>query len=368
VSHTTVSNAFARPDQLSPAVRDHVLATARALGYAGPDPVARSLKTGRYGAVGLVFSEDLPFAFSDAATTAACRAQRANLLLVATRAEREGGDVPPQDAEGDDLARESRGGLPGLAHAAVDGIVVYSLASDSPMLPPVLARRLPLVVIDQPRLAGVSFVGIDDEGAAYAAAAHLVALGHRRFAVASLKLRPDGHDGPATTARVATATYEVTAARLAGYRRALRDGGLDASRVPVIECARNDERRARDLLRPLFTDGAPFGSPSDERPTAVLAMSDRLARGAVTAVYSVGLTVPGDVAVIGFDDVGFGTGAPDNDAETPSGALPPLTTVGQPHAAKGHTAVALLSESAAGVVRMLPTELIIRASTAPSIR
>jgi DNA-binding LacI/PurR family transcriptional regulator len=69
VSHTTVSNAFSRPDQLSAPLREHVLATAQTLGYAGPDPAARSLRTGRHGALGLVFSEDLPFAFSDRTAT-----------------------------------------------------------------------------------------------------------------------------------------------------------------------------------------------------------------------------------------------------------------------------------------------------------
>src|SRR5687768_4060018 len=109
VSHTTVSNAFARPDQLSPELRERVLATARALGYSGPDPAARSLRTGRHGAYGLVFSEDLPFAFSDAATSTvfrgvaeACRDRRANLLLVPTRAARDAGDDPPGDTESDD--------------------------------------------------------------------------------------------------------------------------------------------------------------------------------------------------------------------------------------------------------------------------
>src|SRR3954469_13295747 len=65
VSRMTVSNAFNRPDQLSPALRERVLAAAQELGYAGPDPVARTLSRGRTGSIGLVFDFALSHAFSD---------------------------------------------------------------------------------------------------------------------------------------------------------------------------------------------------------------------------------------------------------------------------------------------------------------
>src|SRR5918999_3377061 len=70
VSRTTVSNAFNRPDQLSAELRQRVLATARELGYAGPNPMARMLRTGRAGAIGVVFSERLPYNVTDPASVA----------------------------------------------------------------------------------------------------------------------------------------------------------------------------------------------------------------------------------------------------------------------------------------------------------
>src|SRR5512146_1521155 len=73
VSKTTVSNAFSRPDQLSPALRERVLAAAREAGYAGPHPAARMLRTGRAGALGLVFPETLPYAFDDQTAVALLR-------------------------------------------------------------------------------------------------------------------------------------------------------------------------------------------------------------------------------------------------------------------------------------------------------
>ena len=70
VSRTTISNAYNRPDQLSPDLRERVLATAKRLGYPGPDPVARSLRTRKAGAVGLMITEPLNYSFSDPAAPA----------------------------------------------------------------------------------------------------------------------------------------------------------------------------------------------------------------------------------------------------------------------------------------------------------
>src|ERR687894_2091684 len=65
VSPTTVSNAYNRPHKLSPALRERILGAARDLGYPGPDPVARSLRRGRAGSIGLLFGETLAYAFQD---------------------------------------------------------------------------------------------------------------------------------------------------------------------------------------------------------------------------------------------------------------------------------------------------------------
>ncbi|HEY4993445.1 MAG TPA: LacI family DNA-binding transcriptional regulator, partial [Nakamurella sp.] len=65
VSRTTVSNAYNRPDQLSPQLRARVMEAARLMGYPGPDPVARSLRTRKAGAVGLLLTEQVSYAFRD---------------------------------------------------------------------------------------------------------------------------------------------------------------------------------------------------------------------------------------------------------------------------------------------------------------
>ena len=127
VSRTTVSNAYNRPDQLSAPLRERVLEAARRLGYPGPDPVARSLRTRRAGAVGLLLTEALSYAFRDPVATGfleglalACERAGQGLLLV---------PVSPEHA---DVAAVHR--------ASVDGFVVYSVREDDPHFLAVLER------------------------------------------------------------------------------------------------------------------------------------------------------------------------------------------------------------------------------------
>ena len=152
VSRTTVSNAYNRPDQLSAPLRERVLEAARRLGYPGPDPVARSLRTRRAGAVGLLLTEALSYAFRDPVATGfleglalACEQAGQGLLLV---------PVSPEHA---DVAAVHRAG--------VDGFVVYSVREDDPHFLAVLERPVPTVVCDQPAgVEGVDRVGVDDRG------------------------------------------------------------------------------------------------------------------------------------------------------------------------------------------------------------
>src|SRR5918997_3790208 len=173
VSRTTVSNAYNRPDQLSAPLRERVLETARRLGYPGPDPVARSLRTRQAGVVGLLLTDALSDAFRDPAAirfleglARACGDAGQGLLLV---------PVNPDADEREITAAVHRAG--------VDGFVVYSVPDGDPSLAAVLQRALPPVVCDQPQVQGVDHVGIDDRAAMARLGAYLVGLGHRRVGV-----------------------------------------------------------------------------------------------------------------------------------------------------------------------------------------
>ncbi len=310
VSPMTVSNAFNRPDQLSAELRERILARARELGYTGPDPLGRGLRRGRAGAVGLVSDTPLSYAFDDPAASAVM----AGLCAVT-------------EEQGLGLVLVPSGGH--LPSAAVDGVVVYSVGENDPLL--AAARHLRTVIIDQPTGTGLPTVGINDRAAAYDAARHLAAFGHRRFAVVTFGLEADERVGPADLARRRGSSYAVARNRLAGYEAALTEAGVDWAAPPVIECAGSVRAHGREAAQGLDA-------------TAVLATSEVLALGVLDAAPQ--------LAVVGFDDI-------------PEAAAAGLTTIRQDHRAKGRTAGELLLSDRSESLT-LPYELIVRASSASS--
>jgi DNA-binding LacI/PurR family transcriptional regulator len=332
VSRTTASNAFNRPDQLSAELRERILAIAHQMGYSGPNPMARMLRTGRAGAIGLVFADSLPYAFSDPTSIAflqgvsrVCERAKASLLI-----------VPTYDSE---AAQET------IQQAAVDGFILYCLDENSPAINRVLDRKLPVVIVDLAARNGIASVKVDDRQAARQAAEHLIQLNHRQFAILSLELLPDQYIGAVTPQRIQQATFQNTLDRLFGYQDALSAAGIDFSQIPIEECPGNSEElaleRALHLLQQM------------PRPTAILAMSDRLAIGALHAAEQLGIAVPDELSVIGFDDIPLA-----------SQIRPTLTTIQQPLVEKGAIAAQLLLETNPPTTsKLLPTQLIVREST-----
>jgi len=334
VSRTTASNAFNRPDQLNPALRERVLALAAELGYAGPDPAGRALRSGRSGAIGVLLTERLSYAFGDPAAVATLRG-----LAVEAEESAISLSLLPAPFGGDPRVAEA------VRRAVVDACFVYALPEGHPSLAAALERRIPVVIADTPRVPGVPFVTVDDRGGARAAAQHLLDLGHRRLAVAAFRIRDDDRTGLADGARRRAATYGVTRERLAGYADAIAAAGLEWDDVPIYEGVN---------VRELGGEAAIALLGHDPPPTALLAMSDEIALGAMRAARDAGVDVPGRLSVVGFDDV-------------PAAAARELTTVCQPLVEKGRTAGRMLLEAIAGGTPadvLLPTELVVRASTA----
>lgn len=340
VSRTTASNAFNRPDQLSADLRERILKKARDVGYPGPNPTARMLRTGRTGAWGLLFGERLPYVLSDPAAIAllqgvaqVCERVEASLLITPA---------------GDRFASATVGG------AAVDGFIACCLPEDSPLLTQLQTRSLPLVTVDQTPLPGVPSVNVDEKRAASQAAAHLSALGHTHFAVISMETQADGYAGPLDAERRRFATFSVTRARLAGYEQAWSACGIRGDEMLAFECPSNNEMCAKAAVSWLMR--------MSPRPTAILAMSDRLAIAAMQGLQKSGFRIPEDVSVVGFDDI-----------RSAAEASPPLTTVRQPLVTKGVLAAELLLDAISLGVnprkparRILDAELMVRGSTGGS--
>ena len=308
VSRTTVSNAWSRPDQLSTELRERILAVADELGYAGPDPAARGLRRGRADAIGLLLTEALSFAFADAYARDLLRG-----VALATDEADTGLLLIPLP-----IGRQIGAALRG---AAVDGFVVYSMPDAHPAVDLLRHRGVPLVTIDGPRLPDVPFVGIDDRAAAAELTGRVLAAGHRRLLVLAFRVVDDGRTGLVDDERIEGAAYRVSCERLRGIQDACRQAGIPRGDVEIHEVGLNTREGGRRVVEAALE--------RESSPTAVVAISDELAAGAVDAARARGWTVPEHLTVVGYDDLEL--------AEQLD-----LTTVRQPSAEKGRLAAGQL--------------------------
>lgn len=332
VSRTTVSNAWSRPDQLSAEVRDKILATAEELGYAGPDPAARGLRRGRADAIGMLLTETLRYAFEDPhaaellrGVAAAIEEADTGLLIV---------PLPPRRRVGE-----------ALRSAVVDGCLVYSMPLDHPAVDVLRRREVPLVCIDGPRIEGVPFVGIDDRGASRDLAELVVSYGHRRILVLSIRTVDDLYDGPIDADRLARGVYQNSLERIHGTFDATDAAGVPRDGIVLHELSRNHRHRAREVVAGIL-DGP-------DAPTAIIALSDELAAGALDAATARGMEPGRDITIVGFDDQA-------------SAAELGLTTVRQSAYDKGYRAASMLVGHGPPTDIVLPHELVRRGTVGPA--
>jgi DNA-binding LacI/PurR family transcriptional regulator len=333
VSQGTASNVFAKPDLVRPEVRERVEEVARTLGYHGPDPKGRLLRAGRVNAIGVVVMGDLSYFFSDPFS-------RAFMMGVAEVCDAQGAGIALVSA----VSRDSADW--GIDSALVDGFIVQCQEDADRLIELARRRRLPFVTVDVDAGPDAGSIVSDNRGGARQAAEHLLALGHRHFAVLSLEMASDGRTGVADRARRATTRYSATRDRLAGYGEALTAAGVDFDSVPVVEAENDAEGGA--LGAATLLEAAPLA-------TAVLAMSDVLAIAMIGEAQRRGISVPRDLSVVGYDDV-------------PEAARsdPPLTTIAQAVREKGRRAARMILDPALSKRETLPVKLVVRRSTGPA--
>jgi DNA-binding LacI/PurR family transcriptional regulator len=228
--------------------------------------------------------------------------------------------------------------------AVVDGLVAIGLSGMHPEFDEVRRSGVPTVLVDSGAMDGFPSLELDDHAGALAAAEHLLALGHTRFLVIGVEPpHPAWGDDPEV----------VLHRRLDGYRSAIQAAGLELPDEAVVVGPAGIQGGYAAFER-AWQDGL--------RPTAVLAMSDAMAVGAIQAIHEQRLHVPDDVSVVGFDDL-----------EIARVVNPPLTTVHQPVRRRGEEAAQLLLDAIAhgdapAAHRIYQTRLIVRASTGPARR
>ena len=276
VATSTASVVFSGKAKVAPATRERVLAAATELGYAGPDPRAASLRRGRSGIVAVVLEGHLRAAFLDPVTTAMMDGLTDGL------AELSAGILLMRDEPGEEGAA--------ITHAPVDAFVLIGCSGRTKAsLEVVVGRGLPVVVIEGDAGEGIPRVTLDNVAASADVARHVRDLGHRDVALVTLALDADRERALVTPERVATATVDVSIDRLEGMRQVFPD-------APAISASGSLIDEGVLVGRMLLSDPA-------TRPTAVLAQSDLLAVGVIRAAEELGLRVPEDLSVAGFDGI-----------------------------------------------------------------
>lgn len=325
VSATAVSFAFNSPRQLNSHTCSRIRQIAAEMKYQ-PHPVARTLATGRTDTIGLVMPVGLHFALNDSFFRLfvgefgnLCDRHRLRLLMLP-------------------IWEDSN--ISSLASIAADGFLVIGLSQNHPISQEIENSSRPIVLLDCESTIAAPSLLLDDFRGAYKAASHLLKQGHRRIAVSSMRYTPS---------KLKAMPF---ASRLGGYQQAVDDAGLGQDALQVVFTE-------EDGL--MFDDPRPFDDiwSLAPRPSAAVCVSDARALKIMHTAKERGLSIPDDLAIVGFDNI------PDAEAVRPQ-----LTTIDQD--IKGRCLRAfeflhgLIQESSNGkldnVVITDPVKLIVRQS------
>ena len=319
VSLGTVSNVLNRPDRVSAATRQRVEDAMRLLGFVRNES-ARQLRAGRSSTLAYVMLDATNPFFTDVAQGIEQEAEQRDLSLFLCNS--------------DNRADRENAYLRRLQQQRVQGVLITPVDPGSPVLEEV-ARATPLVIVDRVGQAGrFCSVSVDDLLGGRIAVEHLVELGHERIAFVG---------GPDTLGQVRD--------RLAGARSALAEAGRDPDDLVVVDIDALTVAEGRGAGQRIA------GMRRQARPTAAFCANDLVALGLLQQCVTLGLRVPDDLAIVGYDDIEFA-----------AAAAVPLTSVRQPRRELGRRAAELLLEEVSDpghehVQVLFTPQLVARAST-----
>jgi DNA-binding LacI/PurR family transcriptional regulator len=341
VSQASVSYTYSGSGRVSAAQREAIFAAAARLGYTGPNIAASTLRLGKIGTVGVLVPGSLASAVEDPSTALLLKGivevgELADVALTLLPVQR-----PLQ------VGHQGNPVMPSALRGLVDGVVMHCLPSDHPVVGALLARGIPAVAIDSPRLPGLPYVTIDHRSAGAVQMNHVLQQGHKRIGVVCDRLGETHVEIARPLATVHDVTEMYLRERLAGFRDAIAQADDAEVEVTLIEAADIDAASGMVAARDLITDVG---------PTAIVTTSDVHAVAALKVLRAKGISVPDQVSVIGFDDA-------------PIADLMGLTTIRQPLCEKGRAAASILLDLIAGRTRLRsvkPTELVVRSTTGPA--
>jgi len=322
VSVGTVSNALNRPELVAPETLERVRSSIEALGFVR-NGSARQLRAGQSRTVGLVVLDITNPFFTDVARGVEDAASDAGLSVILCNSD---GD-PDKEARYLDVLAEER----------VQGILIVPASADGGRRLQALRERGIAVVLLDRRATQASHcsVSVDDVAGGRLAVRHLLELGHRRIAF------------------VGSGAVRQVKDRLRGATEAVVRAGCPRDQLIVVPVPALNVQGGRAAAAALAA------IPASLRPTAAFCVNDLVALGLIQGATRLGLAVPGELSVVGYDDIDF--------AES---AAVPLSSVRQPRQELGRAAAELLAEEVSGGPHehrrvVLQPELVVRASTAP---
>jgi len=297
VSLGTVSNVLNRPDRVAPATRARVTQAIRELGFVRNE-AARQLRAGRSRTIGLVVLDvGNPF-FTDLAKGVETTASKSGLSVILCNSN-------------DDDEREQHY-LSLLQEQRAFGILITPVGKVTAAMEAIRRSGTPVVLVDRGSNRRQCSVSVHDRYGGELAVAHLISQGHTRIGFVG---------GPMSINQVSE--------RLAGARAAMRAADLAENSLVVIETPRLDVASGR------ATGDELAALPARRRPTAVFCANDLLALGLLQDTTRRQNSVPGELAIVGYDDIDFA-----------AAAAVPLTSVRQPRSQLGQAAMELLLEEA----------------------
>lgn len=303
VSTATVSNAFNRPSQLSRELRERILAECRDMGYAGPNAESRSLRTAKTKVIGVMLSNQLSYSFSDPV---------ANQML-------QGLSQIFEEPEYNLLVMPSRSPLTHLlgVESFVDGFIIYGPPAQD-RLKELQFHKKAIVAIDFD-MPGVTSINVDNRRGAKECATHAFQHQPKHPAILGLRLMDENTVCTLEGRELFDEFSNITVQRLLGFKEAATaaETYIPDSRIWHIP----------DNTKAYAFEAAIEALSATPRPDLLLCMSDRVGLSAIKAAQSLGLRVPQDVMITGFDGI--------EEAEI---TTPGLTTMDQPSMQKGRIA------------------------------
>lgn len=356
ITHTSVSNAYNNPAKISAQLREKILAHAKTVDYYGPSAAARSLRTGVCGAIGIIFNDQLSYAFTDPhdiaflrGVSSVCEEEGTNMVLVPLR--------------------NSGSGRNESLDAIVDGYIFNAPYKSNDATQRALSKGLPIVAVDFDAPEHTSVL-TNDSKIMSELTEHILSLGHQKIGIATFPVKEGGHRIFTLDEDIDIDNY-VAKQRLLGCREAIAKTQIKLENVLVCEATNCEDGGACRSACPFgittvgeatnCEDGGAGAARRllERQPdiTALICFSDRLAYGAMTECERLGLNVPQRISVTGFDDI---------EPLDLHSSLPSLTTARQDAYEKGRkSAEALLHEGdEEGRIIEIEAIAIIRDSTA----